>query len=101
MFAMLTLEKETSIVGNRTRIEILASILNVAHNGALKTHIMYRSNLSHRQLEKYLGFLITNGLLERITDPEYRSNLYRVTEKGIEFLNDYSRLSAHLNGKIF
>lgn len=98
---MLPLEKEPSIIGNRTRVEILASILNVAHNGALKTHIMYRANLSHRQLEKYLGFLMNNGLLERITDPKYGSDHYRITEKGIEFLKDYSRLSAHLSGKIF
>ena len=79
---------------NRTRIEILASILNVSNNGALKTHIMYKANLSHKQLEKYLKFLLANGLLEELVDDEGR--FYQVTQKGIEFLKDYSKLSSHL-----
>jgi predicted transcriptional regulator len=99
MFLLLPLEKNEPIIGNRTRIEILASILDVAHNGALKTHIMYRANLSHRQLEKYLAFLTSNQLLEEVRD-EVVGHRYRVTEKGIEFLRDYSRLSAHLTGKL-
>ena len=53
---------------NRTKVEILASILKVASTQTLKTHIMYRANLSHRQLEKYLSFLEKNGMLERIID---------------------------------
>jgi predicted transcriptional regulator len=97
---MYNLEERGLETGNRTRIEILASILDVAHNGALKTHIMYRANLSHKQLEKYLGFLMQNDLLERVEDSEYGSNYYRVTERGIEFLKDYTRLSAHLSRKV-
>ena len=98
MFAVFPLEKDVSVIGNRTRVEILASILNVAHNGALKTHIMYKANLSHRQLEKYLGFLMQKGMILKVTDADYGGTLYRVTEKGIEFLKDYSRLAAHLKG---
>ena len=92
---MFSLEKQPSIVGNRTRVEILASILRVANNGALKTHIMYKANLSHRQLEKYLTFLESNGMLEQVLDEDAVMK-YRVTEKGVEFLKDYERLSKYL-----
>lgn len=90
---MLPLENP-AVASNRTRLEILASILNVASNGSLKTHIMYRANLSHRQLEKYLAFLSSNQMLEEINDPEV-GHRFRITEKGVEFLKDFSRLSSH------
>lgn len=99
MFLVYPLEKHELVTSNRTRVDILASILDVAHNGALKTHIIYRANLSHRQLEKYLAFLTSNQLLEEVND-EVVGHRFRVTEKGIEFLKDYSRLSAHLAGKV-
>ncbi|MGA8904668.1 MAG: winged helix-turn-helix domain-containing protein [Candidatus Bathyarchaeia archaeon] len=79
---------------NRTRVEILAKILQVAGNRILKTHIMYRANLSHRQLEKYLALLQENGLLEQVVGED--GTMYRATEKGNEFLKDYVRLNSHL-----
>jgi predicted transcriptional regulator len=94
-----SLEKASSLLGNRTRTEILASILNVADRGTLKTHIMYKANLSHRQLEKYLTFLENEGLLVEFEDEETGTTLYKVTEKGIEFLNGYTRLSRYFNQK--
>jgi predicted transcriptional regulator len=90
---MYALEQKPSV--NRTRVEILANILQVASNRTLKTHIMYRANLSHRQLEKYLSFLETNGMLERVLDEDAIMK-YRVTQKGVEFLKDYERLSSYL-----
>ena len=96
MFGVLPLEKEPEIQFNRTRVEIFASILSVASKRALKTHIMYKANLSHRQLEKYVRFLMGNGMIIKVTDEIRGGSLYEITEKGLEFLKDYSRLSAHL-----
>jgi predicted transcriptional regulator len=93
------LEENPEQFGNRTRMEILGSILKVAGGGTLKTHIMYRANLSHRQLEKYLTFLEGKGLLVGFVDEETGTNMFKVTEKGIEFLKDYSRLSEYLGQK--
>jgi len=90
------LENNQEPVANRTRIEILASILKVAQRGALKTHIMYKANLSHKQLTKYLQFVIGNELLQEVSDPEDGNRLYQVTEKGIQFLKDYERLSIYM-----
>jgi predicted transcriptional regulator len=73
----------------------LGSILKVAGSGTLKTHIMYRANLSHRQLEKYLSFLQNKGLLIGFVDEDTNTNLYKVTEKGIEFLKEFTHLSGY------
>ena len=90
---MYALEHKPDV--NRTRVEILANILQVASNRTLKTHIMYRANLSHRQLEKYLSFLETNGMLEQALDEDGVIK-FHVTQKGIDFLKDYQRLSTYL-----
>jgi len=79
---------------NRTRVEILAKILQVASSNTLKTHIMYKANLSHRQLEKYLALLQEKGLLEQVVLED--GTMYRATPNGHEFLKDYERLNSHL-----
>ena len=95
MFGLLHLEERPQKFGNRTRVEILDSILKVAANGSLKTHIMYKANLSHRQLEKYLTFLEEKGLLCEFEDEGTGTNMYKVTGKGIQFLKEYLHLSEY------
>jgi predicted transcriptional regulator len=79
-------------------MEILASILKVASNGALKTHIMYKANLSHRQLERYLALLEERGLLAQGVDEDMGNRIYRITEKGFDFLREYSHVSGYFTG---
>lgn len=88
---------EEKPLGNRTRIEILAKILQVTASQSMKTHIMYRANLSHRQLEKYLSYLETNQMLEQLLDESDGIIKFRVTQKGIDFLRDYERLSSYMH----
>jgi predicted transcriptional regulator len=95
---MFPLEQKPQQIGNRTRMEILASILKVASNGALKTHIMYRANLSHRQLERYLALLEERGLLAQGIDEDMGNRIYRITEKGFDFLREYSHVSGYFTG---
>jgi predicted transcriptional regulator len=97
VYAMFPLEEKTQQIGNRTRIEILASILRVASNGALKTHIMYKANLSHRQLERYLAFLEQRGLLVQGIDEDVGNRIYRMTEKGCDFLREYTHVSGYFS----
>jgi predicted transcriptional regulator len=82
--------EESAIQRNRTRVEILVNILNVARGSTLKTHILYKANLSHRQVDRYLTFLAENGMLKPV--PVNGKLRYEVTEKGLEFLKDYSRI---------
>jgi predicted transcriptional regulator len=73
-------------------------MLKVASNGALKTHIMYKANLSHKQLERYLAFLEERGLLAQAVDEDVGNRIYRITEKGFDFLRDYSHVSDYFTG---
>lgn len=91
-YGMYVLEEKPE--PNRTRVEILAKILQVASSSTLKTHIMYKANLSHRQLEKYLALLKEKGLLEQVVYED--TTMYRSTPEGYEFLKDYERLNSHL-----
>jgi len=63
----------------------------------LRTHIMYRANLSHAQLNSYLGRLLEMGLLTAVEDPTDSRPRYRVTEKGFQFLKDYAKLNRLLS----
>jgi predicted transcriptional regulator len=72
----------------RTRIDITADILHFASEGTKKTRIMYRCNLSHNQLQAYLKLLLDMELLAS------RSELFKTTAKGLEFLDAYRVLTT-------
>jgi len=75
----------------RSRFEIVYVILSFCGNaGAKKTRIMYQSNLSFKQLEKYLETLTGIGLLAR------DKGVYRLTEKGERFLREFEGLKRLL-----
>jgi predicted transcriptional regulator len=65
----------------RSNIEIIADMLRVGENGAGKTEIMYSANMSYSQLQKYLTFLLSHGLINRVEvgNPVIT---YHVTDKG-------------------
>lgn len=65
----------------RSNIEIISEMLRIGANGAGKTEIMYSANMSYRQIQKYLKFLISQGLIDKVevANPSFT---YRVTEKG-------------------
>jgi predicted transcriptional regulator len=77
---------------HRSRIEIVADILEIAKNGARITRIRYVGNLSFDLLEKYLNILSTCGLLEQGNGAD---RTYVVTEKGQRFLEDYYELEKN------
>ena len=67
----------------RSDIDIMACILGEARKDARKTHIMYKCNLSYRQLQVYLKLLLGMKLLKS------HSNVYKTTVKGLFFLDEY------------
>jgi len=69
---------------NRHSLDIIRDMLSVASVKVRKTRIMYQSNLSFLQVEKYLRSLLENGLLYHDDDCHYL-----VTQKGLEFLRLY------------
>ena len=60
-------------------------MLRVGENGAGKTEIMYSANMSYSQLQKYLGFLIAEGFIDRVEvgNPAFT---YHVTELGRQLI---------------
>ena len=70
-------------------------MLKVGENGAGKTRFMYNANLSYAQLQKYLGYLIDQGFIDRVQvgNP---SVTYQVTEKGSSLLNSINSVMEML-----
>jgi predicted transcriptional regulator len=79
---------------NRGRIQIMGDVLALATSGIKKTHIMYRANLSYEQVYLYLEDLIGKRLIAQDVSPD--GVIYRITEKGREFLLYYTRLIEFL-----
>jgi predicted transcriptional regulator len=69
-------------MGKRDKLKVYRDILKACERGERKTRIMYRSNLTTRMLNGYLGKLEEAGLV-RI---EEGSRIYRLTEEGKFFL---------------
>ena len=97
-FALVSLliQSEASNSNNhRGNFDIIADILDASYGGARKTNLMYRCNLSFKQLKGYSGFLLGTGLL-RVNGRTSKSDasLFELTEKGREFLKAYKGLKA-------
>jgi len=75
----------------RSNIEIIADMLRVGENGAGKTEIMYSANMSYAQIQKYLGFLLSRGFINKVEvgNPVVT---YQVTEKGGELLRNINTI---------
>ena len=81
---------------HRGRLDIIADILNTSLGGVKKTYLMYRCNLSFKQLKYYLDFMLRKGLLHVVTvrDDNPNPGLLEITDKGKEFLRNYKALKA-------
>jgi len=79
----------------RDKLSIIAEIIDIAKEGALKTQIMYRANLSFAQLGEYLTIMSSTDLLEKFNDSG--REVYGATEKGLNFLERHSELVELIN----
>lgn len=79
----------------RSEIEIIRDILSLSREGAKKTQILYRTNLSYTQLQEYLSFLLKTGAIK--VDESDASRIYKTTDKGIEILEDINKLIKNLS----
>ncbi len=74
----------------RDHLFIMAEILEVAVEGALKTQVMYRANLSFAQLNEYLKLMVDLKLLEQVRNSD--KNIYKTTTKGMKYLQSYREI---------
>jgi predicted transcriptional regulator len=80
-------------MGNRSRTEIVATILDAANKGGeTKTKIMYFAFLSYNQLNEYLSLLIGNNLIEYLDG----TKTFKTTEKGLHFLKMHNEIKKML-----
>jgi len=79
-------------MGNRSRTEIVSSILDAANGGTTKTKIMYIAFLSYNQLNEYLSILIENNLLEYLEG----THKFKTTEKGLNYLKMHNEIGELL-----
>jgi predicted transcriptional regulator len=88
--------KNNASNNHRGNLDIIAAILDASFGGVKKTYLMYRCNLSFKQLKNYSSFLLSNGLLQLVREEENENNsgLFDITEKGREFLRAYKGLKA-------
>ena len=81
----------------RSNIEIIADMLRVGNNGngAGKTEIMYSANMSYAQIQKYLGYLMAQGFVDKMKmgNP---SVTYQVTDSGLKLLELIGRIKEML-----
>ncbi len=81
--------------GHRGNFDIIADILGASHGGVKKTYLMYRCNLSFKQMKSYSRFLIDTGLLEiNVNRGDGEGGLFEVTDKGKTFLKAYDSLTS-------
>ena len=80
----------------RDRLFIIAEILDIAKDGALKTQIMYKANLSFAQLNTYLKLLLETQLLETLA--KNKKTIYKTTRKGVSYMESYREVIEILNG---
>lgn len=75
----------------RSKQQVIFDLLSAASakNGIRKTHLMYKANLSHESLKRYLDELLSAGLLEEAQ--RKKKTVYLVTGQGEAYLEEARR----------
>ncbi len=77
----------------RGRLEIIHDLLHAINEkgGTIKpTHLLYKSNLSHQKMKEYVEELMEKGFVKENNNKEKKC--YSITDKGIEFVNEFKRI---------
>ena len=87
------------MAARRSRLELVFDILLAIQNkgGRIKpTHLMYKSNLSHKLLNGYLEELLQKELVileeEQVKKKKRPMKVVRITDKGLSFLAEFRRM---------
>ncbi len=83
----------------RDRLEIIHDILEVIRDrgpNVKSTHIMYKSNLSHKMLTDYLTELIEKEFI-LLQEDKKGKKIYRLSNKGYGYLKDYAAIRGFID----
>ena len=79
----------------RERLDIIKDILEAIRDkgGNIKpTHLLYKSNLSHDSMKKYVSELMEKEMVLENEDQKTKEKKYGITDKGLKFLSDYKQI---------
>jgi len=80
----------------RSRLGIIAEMLDAAIDGVVKTRIMYKANVNFVQFNDYLECLLEAHLIRTITCRG--KTIYKTTAKGRLFLHKFNKTAEMING---
>jgi predicted transcriptional regulator len=81
------------MTNRRSRLEIVFDLLNSIREkgGTIKpTHLLYKSNLSHKKMMEYIGELKDKGFIAEKERDEKK--VFSLTDKGDEYINEFQRM---------
>lgn len=81
------------MIKKRSRMDIISDMLKIirGREGKIKpTHLMYKANLSHTQMNMYLEELTEKGLVGKNNNGKVNEII--ITKKGNEFLVKYIQM---------
>ncbi len=81
------------MAGRREKLDIIKDILEAIRDkgGTIKpTHLLYKSNLSHDSMKRYVQDLMEREMVEEVEEKKNRK--YGITDKGLKFLTDYQQV---------
>ena len=78
----------------RSHLEIVFDILKAIQDkgGKIKpTHLLYKSNLSHKRMKGYVEDLQQKGFMTTEMNKDDH-NMFLITDKGLNFLQEYRKV---------
>jgi CheY-like chemotaxis protein/predicted transcriptional regulator len=89
----LTELERDNIGGQRSKVDVIATILYICNNGSLKNHIVGKGNFSDSMANHYISILLYNDLLSTYVDNENNGRTYyRTTDKGRDLIFHYNQI---------
>lgn len=77
----------------RSRLEIIYDLLNAIQQkgGDIKpTHLLYKSNLSHKKMKEYMEELNRQGFVEK--KERKGKKVFAITDRGSQFISEFQRI---------
>jgi len=79
----------------RNKLDIIFDILKAIQDkrGVIKpTHLLYKSNLSHEGMKRYVEELKARNMLAETEDAKSGNKMFTITEEGYKFLEKYKQI---------
>lgn len=70
----------------------MLAVIQERPKGIKPTHLMYKANLSHKQMKLYLNELIKKNLVEKNMFDNSSGERIFITKQGREFLSKYTQI---------